>query len=85
MVRGYYYVREIDGVWQISLHEPAEWVAPVRYDSKSEAVEGASKLARAEWTATTKPTGVRVRHGAGDWSTDATFGSEPPALFTPPA
>lgn len=83
MGRCYYFVTEVDGLWQISLREPAEWIAPVRYPTKDEAIAGASKLARAEWTATSRPTGVRVRHAAGEWSTIEVFGREPPAVFTP--
>lgn len=71
------------GHWRVSARDGATWTAPVQYASRGDAIEGAVRLARAEFTGTRRPTGVRVKLGPRNWATSHTFGHEAPALFTP--
>ena len=81
--RLYFLVEPERDYWVVSTQEGGGWTAPIQYGGRREAIDGAVRLARAEFKATQRPTGVRVRLGPDNWADSHTFGHDSPRR-TPP-
>jgi hypothetical protein len=80
MSRIYFYVVDVGGEWEVATRDDRRWAAPLRFRSRDDAIRCATRIARAEWSTSDCPTGVRVATTLGDWADERTFGRDPPEV-----
>ena len=78
MGRLYFYVVDVgNDEWEVRTQDASTDNAPVMYANAYEAIEAATRSARARWQRTQQPTGVRVQTSLGGWREERNFGPIP--------